>query len=162
MNLNIFNGLPHYVRITILAQIRRLLSYSLFGRDDKEDLLQDLLLFYIDRFGTVPKADEALVVHAIRQYASNLIVKRHNRKDFLNSSLADFENANGEFSLLPVQPKVDGEILLRQIADKVNDREKQVLRLILEGYSLNQISAKLHIHKTTLKKLFVKMQNFLK
>lgn len=47
---HIFDGLPEYVRITILSQIRRLLSTSLFNYEDREDLIQDLLLFYLKRF----------------------------------------------------------------------------------------------------------------
>ena len=99
MNLDIFEGLPKYVQITILSQIRRLLSTSLFLVDDKDDLTQDLLLFYLKRFYQVPDPDEALVVHSIRQYATNLLVQRYRRRDFLYSSLTDYE-VNGEFSFL--------------------------------------------------------------
>ena len=53
MKLNIFNGLPEYVRMTILSQIRRLLSTPLFSYEDKEDLTQELLLFYLKRFRLV-------------------------------------------------------------------------------------------------------------
>lgn len=38
MNSNIFSGLPEYVRITILSQIRRLLSTPLFSYEDREDI----------------------------------------------------------------------------------------------------------------------------
>lgn len=80
----IFNGLPEYVRITILSQVRRLLSTPLFGYEDREDLTQDLLLFYLKRFYVVPNPpDEALVVHGLKQYATNLLVKRYHRRDFL-------------------------------------------------------------------------------
>lgn len=74
---HIFDGLPEYVRITILSQIRRLLSTSLFNYEDREDLIQDLLLFYLKRFYSIPNLDEALVVHALKQYASNLLAKRY-------------------------------------------------------------------------------------
>ena len=89
MNLKIFNGLPTYVRITILSQIRRLLSTSVFNKEDCEDIAQDLLLFYLKRFYTIPDADEALVVHSLKQYAINLLKKQCNRKDYLNSSFEE-------------------------------------------------------------------------
>lgn len=73
MNINVFDGLPKYVRITVLSQIRRLLSSGLFNCDDTEDLTQEILLFYLKRFYHDPDPDEALVVHSLRQYASNLI-----------------------------------------------------------------------------------------
>ena len=97
MNSNIFSGLPEYVRMTILSQIRRLLSTPLFSYEDREDILQDLLLFYLKRFYEVPDADEALVVHAVKRYASDLLIKRYQRRDFLYSSLADYD-ADEEFS----------------------------------------------------------------
>ena len=87
MNSNIFSGLPEYVRMTILSQIRRLLSTPLFSYEDREDILQDLLLFYLKRFYEVPDVDEALVVHAVKRYASDLLIKRYQRRDFLYLSL---------------------------------------------------------------------------
>ena len=77
MNLNIFNGLPTYVRITILSQIRRLLSTPIFSHEDREDLIQELLLFYLKRFYNAHDVDEALVVHSIKQYATNLLTQRY-------------------------------------------------------------------------------------
>lgn len=38
MNINVFDGLPKYVRVTVLSQIRRLLSSGLFNCDNTEDL----------------------------------------------------------------------------------------------------------------------------
>lgn len=96
MNLKIFNGLPPYVRITILSQIRRLLSTSVFNKEDCEDVAQDLLLFYLKRFYTIPDVDEALVVHSLKQYAINLLKKQCNRRDYLNSSL-DYGSFDEEF-----------------------------------------------------------------
>ncbi len=99
MKPSIFNGLPEYVRITILSQVRRLLSTPLFGYEDREDLTQDLLLFYLKRFYSVPNPpDEALVVHALKKYATNLLVKRYHRRDFLYSSLSNYDKE--EFSFL--------------------------------------------------------------
>ena len=98
MNLKIFNGLPAYVRITILSQIRRLLSTSLFNYEDSEDIAQELLLFYLKRFYTIPDVDEALVVHSLKQYTTNLLKKRCNRRDYLNSSL-DYDTFDEEFFL---------------------------------------------------------------
>lgn len=85
---HIFDGLPEYVRITILSQIRRLLSTSLFNYEDREDLIQDLLLFYLKRFYSIPNLDEALVVHALKQYASNLLAKA------INPPPSESENEN--------------------------------------------------------------------
>ena len=159
MNLNIFNGLPAYVRITILSQIRRLLSTHLFSSEDKEDIAQDLLLFYLKRFYEVPDPDEALVVYALKQYATNLLVKKY---DFLCSSLADFD-ADEEFSFgASTVTNYGASILINELMQFATDKERKILYLIAAGYSINQISASLHIHKRVIRRLFEKIQKYLK
>ncbi len=76
MNREIFNGFPKYIRITICAQIKKLLSTPYFGYDDREDIAQDLLCHYLQKFYDIPDVDKALVVHALRQYALTLLDKR--------------------------------------------------------------------------------------
>lgn len=162
MNLDIFEGLPKYVQITILSQIRRLLSTSLFLVDDKDDLTQDLLLFYLKRFYQVPDPDEALVVHSIRQYATNLLVQRYRRRDFLYSSLTDYE-VNGEFSFLNMSDyDFETKVLLGEISKMTDGKENKILQMISDGYSINQISANLHIHKRVIRRLFEKLRKKLK
>ena len=91
MNLDIFSGLPRYVRLTVYTQMRRLLSTGLFSYEDKEDIAQDLLLFYLKRFYSIPDVDEALVVHSLRQYASTMIRAKYRCRDYLHSSIEDRE-----------------------------------------------------------------------
>lgn len=161
MNLNIFNGLPAYVRITILSQIRRLLSTPLFNYEDREDLTQDLLLFYLKRFYSVPNPDEALVVHALKHYATNLLVQRYHRRDFLYSSLADY--ADEEFSYFKSEnPNVSNQALLTKIWKTASDKEKIVIYKILQGNSIDQISKDLHMSKKTIYKFFEKVRKKLK
>lgn len=161
MNLSIFNGLPAYVRITILSQIRRLLSTPLFSFDEREDLAHDLLLFYLKRFYSVPNPDEALVVHALRQYTTNLLVKRYQRRDFLHSSLADY--ADEEFSYLKsYNPNDNNQALLGKIWEIASDKEKHVIKKILQGDSIDQISRDMHISKKTIYQFFKKVRNKLK
>ncbi|MCM1323415.1 MAG: LuxR C-terminal-related transcriptional regulator [Acetobacter sp.] len=161
MNLNIFNGLPEYVRITILSQIRRLLSTPLFNYEDKEDLTQDLLLFYLKRFYTVPNPDEALVVHALKQYATNLLVKRYLRRDFLHSSSANYTDE--EFSYFKSEePDISNQAVLAKVWKIASDKEKVVIQKILQGNSIDQISRDLHISKKTIYKFFEKVRKKLK
>lgn len=161
MNLNLFSGLPAYVRITILSQIRRLLSTPLFNYEDREDLLQDLLLFYLKRFYTVPNPDEALVVYALKKYATNLLVKRYHRRDFLHSSLIDYTDE--EFSYFKVyEPNNNNRAILAKIWEIATDKEKAVIQRILQGESIDEISRKLHISKKTIYKFFEKMRKKLK
>lgn len=160
MNLKIFNGLPAYVRITILSQIRRLLSTSLFNYEDSEDIAQELLLFYLKRFYTIPDVDEALVVHSLKQYATNLLKKRCNRRDYLHSSL-NYDTFDEEFFLATQDYDNITKTTLSRYAEQFDDKEKQIFELLYEGYSANQISATLHIHKRVIRRFVEKLRNIL-
>ena len=160
MNLKIFNGLPAYVRITILSQIRRLLSTSLFNYEDSEDIAQELLLFYLKRFYTIPDVDEAMVVHSLKQYTTNLLKKRCNRRDYLNSSL-DYDTFDEEFFLATQDYDNITKTTLSMYAEQFDDKEKQIFELLYEGYSANQISATLHIHKRVIRRFVEKLRNIL-
>ena len=160
MNLKIFNGLPTYVRITILSQIRRLLSTSLFNYEDSEDIAQELLLFYLKRFYTIPDVDEALVVHSLKQYTINLLKKRCNRRDYLHSSL-DYDTFDEEFFLAAQDYDNITKTTLSMYAEQFDDKEKQIFELLYEGYSANQISATLHIHKRVIRRFVEKLRNIL-
>ena len=158
MNLNIFNGLPQYVRITILSQIRRLLSIPLFSYEDREDLIQELLLFYLKRFYYAHDVDEALVVHSIKQYATNLLTQRYHRHDFLYSSLADYD-ADEEFSFAE---NTDARLVVEDIARYAEPKEMEFIERVLLGESIDQISRDLHVSKKTIYGFFEKMRKKLK
>lgn len=158
MNLNIFNGLPQYVRITILSQIRRLLSTPIFSYEDREDLIQELLLFYLKRFYNVHDVDEALVVHSIKQYATNLLTQRYHRRDFLYSSLADYD-ADEEFSFAE---NTDARLVVEDIARYAEPKEMEFIERVLLGESIEQISKDLRVSKKTIYKFFEKMRKKLK
>lgn len=158
---HIFDGLPAYVRITILSQIRRLLSTPLFNYGDREDLTQDLLLFYLKRFYSTPNPDEALVVHALKQYATNLLAKRYHRRDFLYSSLDDY--AYGEFFCFKSDEAYNhNHATLTKIWSIASDKERVVIQKILQDDSIDQISRDLHMSKKTIYKFFAKVRQKLK
>ena len=158
MNLNIFNGLPQYVRITILSQIRRLLSTPIFSYEDREYLIQELLLFYLKRFYNAHDVDEALVVHSIKQYATNLLTQRYHRRDFLYSSLADYD-ADEEFSFAE---NTETRLIVSEIMNCAEPKEKEIVKHILCGDSIDQISRDLHVSKKTIYGFFEKMRKKLK
>lgn len=98
MNKEVFNGFPQYIRITICAQIKKLLSTPYFGYDDREDIAQEMLCHYLYKFYEIPDVDEALVVHDLRQYALHLLDKRKRTRAHLTSPL-DSDQSDGDFFL---------------------------------------------------------------
>lgn len=158
MKPDIFSGLPMYVRQTILSQIRRLLSTPLFTKDDREDLMQDLLLFYLKRFYSSPETEEALVVHAIRQYTTTLIIQRYRRRDFMNSSLSDYSDEEF-FCAEDTSSQAFNRALIKEIMDQIDSKKvKMALRMVLRGSTFDEASKHLHVSKETIYKFFKKIK----
>lgn len=161
MNLDIFSGLPRYVRLTVYTQTRKLLSTAYFSYEDREDIIQDLLLYYLEQYYKVPDVDEALVVHALQLRSLKLLRKRKRTRAHLTSSL-DYELANEDFFYMD-DATFDNTInraTIHDIFDKAESAKlRQALYLIMEGYSVDQISRSLHMSKETIYKFFKKMKN---
>lgn len=160
MNRKIFNGFPKYIRITICAQVKKLLSTPYFGYDDREDIAQDLLCHYLQKFYDVPDVDETLVVHALRQYTLTLLDKRKLSRAHLTTSL-DSDQSDGDF--LCANLSTDGNNLRMLMAyeylEKVDSPKlKNALKLIMEGESVDSVSRVLHISKETIYKYLKKMR----
>ncbi|MBQ8677130.1 MAG: hypothetical protein IJ529_01520, partial [Alphaproteobacteria bacterium] len=120
LNKEIFLRFPQYIRITICAQIKKLLSTPYFGYDDREDIAQDMLCHYLYKSYEIPDAPEALVVHDLRQYALHLpdIRKRTQLvlpSDFsyagpLNRAISLAEQKNSGWSPMVLKGKFNGKI----------------------------------------------------
>ena len=161
MNLDIFGGLPRYVRLTVYTQTRRLLTTPYFNYEDRDDIMQDLLLFYLKRFYTIPNVDEALVVHSIKVHAIKLYKRRKHNLVCLTSSL-DYDSFNEDFFYQEEtsQNYAFNHSYVNEIFSKAdNPKIRQALYLIMEGLSIDQISRQLHMSKETIYKFFKKMKN---
>lgn len=161
MNLDIFGGLPKYVRLAVYAQTHRLLSTRYFNYEDREDIIQDLLLYYLEQFYKVPDVDEALVVHSLRLYAYKIYNRRKRSKAHSASSL-DYETSNEDFFYEILPPPTDplNHATIQEIFAKAeNTKLKQALQLIMLGCSVDQIVGKLHMSKRTIYQFFKKMKN---
>lgn len=160
MNRKIFNGFPQYIRITICAQIKKLLSTPYFGYDDREDIAQDMLYHYLYKFYEIPDVDEALVVHDLRQYALHLLDKRKRTRAHLTSSL-DSDQSDGDFFCANLSTSGNNLRMLMayEYLEKADSPKlKNALKLIMEGESVDSVSRVLHISKETIYKYFKKMR----
>ena len=110
------------------------------------------------RFYNAHDVDEALVVHSIKQYATNLLTQRYHRRDFLYSSLADYD-ADEEFSFAE---NTETRLIVSEIMNSAEPKEKEIVKCILCGDSIDQISRDMHVSKKTIYGFFEKMRKKLK
>lgn len=160
MTLQIMKGIPAFVRASIYAQTRRLLSTPYFDpARDREDLIQDLLLFYAGKFYNLAEdPDEAVVVTAIRHYASNLLRSRFRERLFLHASLEELmeRGHGGDFSYIP--DSLNATLCLEHLLKPLRPREQRIMLMISEGFSLNEVSRKEKISKNTIYRIFEKIK----
>lgn len=157
----LFTDIPEYVRITIYSQTRRLLNYSFFDSSvDREDILQSLLMFYIEKFRNKDIPSESYVVTSIKNEATRLIkVKMREHLDLL-ISLDDIVETHEFIDNSANFHNKEFNVLISAISKQLDERERIVLKMILDGKTLDEISKNIHISKNTIYKIFNKIKKF--
>lgn len=152
----LFKGLPPKVVTYIKIHVRYLYSTRLFNYQEREDLIQDLVLFYLEfikKRGI--KIPDNVLFMAIKSKAMHLgrTRLREMQSGFLNNVTLDdmFEAAGYElldsFSLSEIENKMELEDRRKFLSDKQN----RFIDLILSGEKVRDAREKLGISHTVLK-----------
>ena len=157
-------GIPPKIEMYIRIQIARLHKTNLFQIQERDDLFQDLALFYLEHFykkdADIP--DELLFI-ALRRQANHLIRSRLRSIRsgvFFNESLNSMSEENGieirsDFCLEDLENKIDINIKLESLSQK----EKSIINLLLKGYSIEKITKTLHLSNSTVYKVLSKIKD---
>ena len=151
----LFDGLPPKVITYIKIHLRYIYSTGLFDSQEREDLIQDLVLFYLEFLRK--RGDDIsdnLLFMAIKSKAMHLSRARLQEMqsgffatESLNSMCEEegFE-ATSDFSL----STLENEISIRELKSIVSDKEWQFIRLILFGFTNDEATSKAHVSKNVL------------
>lgn len=161
MSNKLFAGIPEYVRITIYFQTRYLLSSSNFKREnDLDDIIQDLLLFYLETFYKKDIPSEAYVVTSLQNEAKRLMKTKVRERFGPLFSLEDLTEYPDELKVTNNFDNAEINLLISTVAEHLSDKENLVIKMILEGKSIDEIARTIHIAKATIYKIFEKIKNF--
>ena len=138
MTRSLFNGLPPKVVTYIKVHLRFLYSTGLFNYQEREDLIQDLVLFYLEFLRK--RGDDIsdnLLFMAIKSKAMHLSRARlqEMQSGFLNQeSLNDmYENKGFEpeanFSLADLETKMT----IREVTSQLSEKEQKFIKLLEFG-----------------------------
>ena len=157
-------GIPPKIEMYIRIQIARLHKTNLFQIQERDDLFQDLALFYLEHFykKDVDVPDELLFI-ALRRQANHLIRSRLRSIRsgvFFNESLNSMSEENGieirsDFCLEDLENKIDINIKLESLSQK----EKSIINLLLKGCSIEKITKTLHLSNSTVYKVLSKIKD---
>lgn len=157
------SGLPDYVRITILAQLKRLLTYKCFLKErDAEDITQDLVLEYLSIITSIPDPTERYVVASLQNKASKILKAKAKIGFGLFSSLEDIEVTYQLASETTGFEGIDYKIILHSIMEDFSDKEKSVVSMMLEDMTIDKISSQQHMSKSTIYAILKKIEKKLK
>lgn len=154
MTQNLFNGLPPRVVTYIKIHLRYIFSTGLFSYQEREDLIQDLVLFYLERFYRKKEVPDDYLFVSIKTKAQQILRTRLRQlqsgffaTESLNSMCEEegFE-ATSDFSLSTLENKIS----IRELKSIVSDKEWQFIRLILFGFTNDEATSKAHVSKNVL------------
>ena len=151
-------GLPEFVQFTIARETRRLLNHKLFSSNEKEDIIQELILYYLEHFHRQQVPNEAYVVTSLRNQATKLIRTKARQRFGLFLSLDDMETDPREVADDNDVTREDIRILLDDLTKGLTPKEYTLLTLVKEGYSLDEIASKYSVSKNTIYTIFEKIK----
>lgn len=154
MTQNLFNGLPPRVVTYIKIHLRYIFSTGLFSYQEREDLIQDLVLFYLERFYRKKEVPDDYLFVSIKTKAQQILRTRLRQLQsgfFATESLNSMCEEEGfeptsDFSL----STLENEISIRELKSIVSDKEWQFIRLILFGFTNDEATSKAHVSKNVL------------
>lgn len=152
MSKYLFDGLPQTVVTYIKVHLRHMYSTGLFNPQEKEDLIQDLVLFYLERYRNQETIPDALLFTAFRTKANHLIRTRLReiQSGFyaIESLDSTSENEVVELSSGISLKDLENAITLKEVRKFLSDKQNQFIDLILSGMTAEKARSELHIsHK---------------
>lgn len=160
-------GLPPKIERYIRIHVASLYRTNLFQFQERDDLLQELALFYIERFYKKDEdiPDELLFI-AIKRKAQQILRSRlFSMKSgvFFNESLNSMSEEKGievrsDFCL----EDLENNIVINKVFNQLKQKEQEFLSLLLSGYSITEARKKLHVANEFYGYLCEKLKKMLK
>ena len=138
MSKYLLDGLPPKVVTYIKVHLRHIYSTGLFTHQEREDLIQDLVLFYLERYYNHDAVPDGLLFTAFRTKANHLI--RTRLRDLqsglfttgsLNSMFDDGFEPEAEFCLTDIERAIS----IDEIMDALSEKEQHFINLLLQGHT---------------------------
>lgn len=122
MSKYLFDGLPPKVATYIKIHLRQIYSTRLFSYQEREDLIQDLVLFYLERFHKKRDVPDELLFISIKTKTQQIIRTRLRR---LRSGFLNTESLNSMSEDEGFEPESD--FSLQDLEDKISFIETRKL-----------------------------------
>lgn len=163
MSKYLFDGLPPKVVTYIKLNLRHMYSTGLFSYQEREDLIQDLVLFYLEHLRRRCNVTDDYLFIAIRTRAKEMIRTRLRHMHsglFSNVSLNsmceedDFEPASS-FCLSDLEDAIS----VSEIMALLSEKEQKFVRFILNGHTSREAKRLAHVSNNVMQSIQKKVKN---
>lgn len=160
MKQNLTPVLPTHIQKFIKIQVARLIKTPFFGYQDREDLEQELWLFYLQKLKTLqnPRVNEGFFFISIRNKALEILrAKRrqvHYAQQYINEELVT------SFETNPIKNTENREVVSK-ILKYLTSKEQDCLLMIMGGANIRETGRLLNVSKESIYKILKKLkENF--
>ena len=156
-------GIPPKIEMYIRIQIARLHKTNLFQIQERDDLFQDLALFYLEHFykKDVDIPDELLFI-ALRRQANHLI---RSRLRSIRSGVFFNESFNGMFEDKGLEVTSDfcledleNQISFQEVFNGLTEKEQKFILTLFEGNNVSETRKKCHVGNRFFSELCFKIE----
>ena len=165
MNNKTLNDIPEYVYKFIRIFSYKLLNSGYFPTYEREDIEQELLLFFIEKLTHKKQRNEPKFVFTALQNASLNMLKHRKalkRGFFYTQSLDTLEDSG-----IPIPDgsvtieNFERNIIFKEISKFLKPKEKQIFELLIKGTKMADIANICHVSYSTILKVTEKMKKIL-
>lgn len=156
--------IPAYVYRFVKIHVTTLIRTSYFNFDEKDDLTHELLLFYLDKFFCLEQSPpEELIFIALKRECGHILRSRFR---FLKSggnkhiTLDELDMGGIVLSDDVSLEQIENQIAMKETINKSYSKEAKIIEMLMQGYSVREISKELHVSFSTISMLYKKDEKF--
>lgn len=146
--------IPENIQEYISLQVRKLLRSSYYTYQDKEDIEQELILFYLEKLQTIPQNSpqytEGFFYTSIERTAINLLRSKRRNAYY---SWKNFCEEEFNPSYVDYQKSIEDKDEVNNYLKGLKEKDQKILIMIMEGSNIREIAQKLKVSKNTIYKI---------
>ena len=154
MNKYLLDGLPPSVVNYIKIHLRRIYSTGLFDSQEREDLIQDLVLFYLELIHKLTDVLDVKVYLALKTKADHIMRTRLRelQSGFLNTGSLNsmFEDEGFEPASSFSLSDLENYISISELKNFISPKEQKFIELVLDGETIDNAIRLAHVSKNIL------------
>lgn len=152
--------LPKKLYNIIKVQTRFLIGTPYFSPQDREDIEQELFLFYLEKLSHIPldgsQFSEGYFFIAFKKKALELMRQKRRYQHYIHEHSVNYKALNSEEV---DSAGVENQIDINRILSFLSKKERDIFILILGGAKIAEISQKLSISRQAIYRILEKVQN---